>query len=124
MGSTYATHAARLGIDMTDLQDKIAAIIDKNLPQDYGGGVKAANALIADLPDLVAPLVWDGRNDGSLITVCDTYEITKDGKHWKLCTCAFAGGYMGHSDKQSSLTTMANAYHSAAVVAAITGEKP
>ena len=43
----------------TTMRDKIAAIIDKNLPEDYDFGVEAAAAIIAALPGMVVPLVWD-----------------------------------------------------------------
>ena len=103
------------------LRDKIAAIIDKNLPQDYDGGVKAAAAIIAALPDMVPPLVWDGW-DGGL-------------------TCAHTsrGQYILGSDLRLSLPNQlslrryeteasaiaaANAHNAAAVGAALTGAKP
>ena len=44
--------------DMT-MRDKLAAIIDKNLPEDYDFGVEAADAIIAALPGMVHDLVWD-----------------------------------------------------------------
>ena len=41
------------------MRDKIAAIIDANLSEDYDGGVQAADAIIAALPVLVPDLEWE-----------------------------------------------------------------
>jgi len=110
---------------MTELRNKIAALINQNLPEDYDAGFQAADAIIAALPDIlpdmVPPLVWDGW-DGGL-------------------TCAHTsrGQYILGSDLRLSLPNQlslrryeteasaiaaANAHNAAAVGAALTGAKP
>jgi hypothetical protein len=51
---------------MTTARDKIAEIIDETLQEDSGhifGFDEAADAILAALPDMIAPLFWVQSND-------------------------------------------------------------
>ena len=107
------------------LRDKIAAIIDKNLPQDYDGGVKAAAAIIAALPDMVPPLVWDrGIVDWAILSQGGRYvacSTTPQGSWaWWLDGDTESREVHGSEDEAKAA---ANAHNAAAVVAALTGVK-
>ena len=107
---------------MTDLRDKIAAIIDQNLPQDYDGGVEAADAIIAALPDMVAPLVWEFDNGGD--TYSGLYEIYNGAKNeWHCVHSASSPSRIASGVSRDRAIAAANAHNAAAVVAAITGGK-
>jgi hypothetical protein len=115
---------ARLEIDMTELRDKIAALIDQNLPEDYDAGFQAADAIIAALPDLVEPLVWERSHFTSWVGDYHTRPAAY------MVRCADEHGYKwitarpyGYSSSPDAAISAANAHHAAAVVAALTGAK-
>ena len=122
---------------MTDLRDKIAEIIHaatkqslsdydvadeviRNDPEIAEADRATADAIIAALPDMVAPLVWD-EWDGGLTSSCTPW-----GKYilgHDLCLSIPGNGSLRRYETEFAAKAAANAHHAAAVVAAFTGSK-
>jgi len=118
---------------MKPLRDKIAEIIDREtnarLMQDeidILNGHEVAQSIIAALPDMVAPLVWDR---GVVDWAC-----LKQGGKYVACSTTPYGSWAWWLDgddetrevcpSEEAAKAAANAHNAAAVVAAITGVKP
>ena len=105
---------------MTNIVEKIAEIISAKNGGNCMHNTATARAIIAALPGMVAPLVWD---------------------EWDGCTAQGAGGHYAMCEMKPGMFAMispfhsftdapqgevqaeANAHHAAAVVAAFTGPK-
>jgi hypothetical protein len=76
---------------MTTERDKIAQIINDTIFESYGYNIsdpyEAADAILAALPDMIAPLVWQpietAPKDGSLILA---WYVTETNRHAVFCT--------------------------------------
>jgi len=108
---------------MTDLRDKIAAVIWEN---EGARPAWVADAIIAALPDMVAPLVWHKSSmpswDGDYHSFPTGYTIRcadENGYKWT----ALGVGSHGYCQTPTSAMLYAQAHHAAAVVAAFTGSK-
>ena len=102
------------------MRDKIAAIIDKNLPEDYDFGVEAAAAILAALPGLVVPLVWEKSHtlpwDDDYHSLPTAYTIRcADENGWKW---SYNGGH-GYERSPEAAMAAANAHNAAAVCKAM-----
>jgi len=100
---------------MTDLRDKIAAVIWEN---EGARPAWVADAIIAALPDMVAPLVWD-EWDGGLTSSCTPwgkYILGQD-----LCLSIPGNGSLRRYETEFAAKAAAQAHHAAAVVGAFTG---
>jgi hypothetical protein len=109
---------------MTTARDKIAEIISETLQEDSGhifGIDEAADAILAALPDMIAPLVWDGFRSGPY----KIYVYDQGADLW-FCTKAFncEAGYkrlLGAYVTRVSIDDLkknANAHHRATIMAA------
>ena len=103
---------------MTDMRDNIARIVadEKNGGDPYD----IAEDIIAALPGMVAPLVWD-EWDGGLTSACTPwgkYILGQD-----LCLSIPGNGSLRRYETEFAAKAAANAHHAAAVVAAFTGSK-
>ena len=119
---------------MTDLRDKIADVFECH--EDEWTCYVLADAIIAALPDMVAPLVWERADltcwgETAHNRMGGSYRMTwefGDGPNGEdtFFTVRFdgVGLYSGWSFDADLAMAAANAHHAAAVVAAITGEKP
>jgi len=121
---------------MKTLRDKIADIIDRETNArllqdeiDILNGHEVAQSIIAALPDMVPPLVWDENPDEIKYSVTAnafglTYEASIDSagdaywQFWRDVSRPIVVVTGGLSEAKAA----ANAHHAAAVVAAITGE--
>ena len=110
---------------MTELRNKIAALIDQNLPEDYDAGFQAADAIIAALPDMVGPLVWveseffkSSSSGGYLL------QHEHDASGAGFWAFGFSGTLISDHKTRASAIAAANAHNAAAVVSALTGDKP
>ena len=128
---------------MIDLRDNIAALMWRSQATDVGAPesvaiartpeafadesdttratwLRLAVAIIAALPDMVAPLVWD-EWDGGLTSACTPwgkYILGQD-----LCLSIPGNGSLRRYETEFAAKAAANAHHAAAVVAAFTGSK-
>jgi len=110
---------------MDDLRDKIAAFLDD--ARNEGLSDQAiADAIIAALPTLVKPLVWDRG-------IVDCARLAQGGKYVACSTTphgSWAWWLDGDSESrevhnsEEAAKAAANAHNAAAVVAAITGVTP
>ena len=109
---------------MTDLRDKIAALIWEN---DGARPAWVADAIIAALPDMVAPLVWVKRTGFWRASDCRDgfYEVfaLSGGRSTGHHIVRGQGTNIGDGSSMASDISAANAHHAAAVVAAFTGSK-
>jgi len=101
---------------MTDLRDKIAAVIWEN---DRARVACVADAIIAALPDMVAPLVWrDTHGVWRAETPWGDYKV-----YGRILTLPLPMKpqrvYSGEAESKAA----AQAHHAAAVVAAFTGSR-
>jgi len=119
---------------MDDLRDKIAAVIGDAIDSVHGMDVThadyaraAADAIIAALPGMVAPLVWC-KHPSSEIWRCDTalgtYKVFGVGPKpsWDFDGLTVQSSAMAESVE--SAKAAANAHNAAAVVAAFKGVAP
>ena len=106
---------------MTDLTDKLADVIGKNVSQSPRG---IAHAIIAALPGMVKPLEWSRQGYESTEQIghhavpYSIYESPKSG------ACVFTSGspyFFGpeHTSDLEAAKAIANAYHRAAIMAAL-----
>jgi hypothetical protein len=120
---------------MTTARDKIVDIIDELVTVSGSGhtfGVYgAADAILAALPDMIAPLVWEGFKSGP-------YKIQVYDRGADLWFCGKAIDFDGEHERLlgdhltmlsvDELKQHANAHHRAKIMAAFqtptTGEKP
>ena len=110
---------------MDDLRDKIAAFLDD--ARNEGLSDQAiADAIIAALPTLVKPLVWDRG-------IVDCARLAQGGKYVACSTTphgSWAGWLGGDSESrevhnsEEAAKAAANAHNAAAVVAAFKGVAP
>jgi len=113
---------------MNDLRNNIAAVIAETLGQEHQMDNHVADAIIAALPDMVAPLVWKKSKKNPLVSTAKmnlgpqyTMRISLSwGAIWSVDAVK---GWHSASDEDAAKAA-ANAHHAAAVVAAITGEQP
>jgi hypothetical protein len=125
------------------MRDKIADIIDETLAYDYDGSVSgitdAADAILAALPDMIAPLVWEkaiiestgsgSREDfGGWTMVAKTplKVITIDfHEQWerKGVRYPYYSNTCGGFQDEAEAIKATNTHHRAAIMAAFTGEK-
>ena len=111
---------------MTDLRDKIAAVIADTLGEEHPMDEHVADAIVAALPTLVKPLVWDRG-------IVDCARLAQGGKYVACSTTphgSWAWWLDGDSESrevhnsEEAAKAAANAHNAAAVVAAITGVTP
>jgi hypothetical protein len=115
---------------MTDMREQIAEILRKYCYEGHNGRRLdvAADAILAAMPDMIAPLVWDYRGNVS----CTAH--TPFGKYL-VETCHEDGFGMwtprdeteddppfGYHDDIHEAQAAANTHHRAAIMAAFTGE--
>ena len=106
---------------MTDLRDKISAVMVAGKKQELSC-YAFADAIIAALPDMVAPLVWEFDNGGD--TYSGVYEIYNGAKNeWHCVHSASSPSRIASGVSRDRAIAAANAHNAAAVVAAITGGK-
>ena len=101
---------------MTDLRDKIAAVIWEN---EGACPAWVADAIIAALPGMVAPLVWHKSHmaswDGDYHTLPTGYTIRCADEYGYKWTALGAGAH-GYSHTPEAAMLHANAHHAAAVI--------
>jgi hypothetical protein len=108
---------------MTNMRDQIIDIINGYVGSDFDGEIwyadDAANAILAALPDMIAPLVW--------VNGFATCPVTKDrySADWydagDSCTALLINGTFDCGDMpMEDLKAVANAHHRAAIMAAFT----
>lgn len=107
---------------MTDLRDKIAAVIADTLGEEHPMDEHVADAIIAALPGLVPDLVWAKSHttpwDGDYHSLPTSYTIRcADENGWKW---SYTGGH-GYERSPEAAKAAADAHHAAAVVAAFKG---
>jgi hypothetical protein len=104
-------------------RDKIADILE-NMPENMNGWEDAADAILAALPDMIAPLVWDkgivdwaGLKQGGRYVACSTFPegswawwLDGDDESQDVC------------ENEQAAKAAANAHHRAAIMAAFNGE--
>jgi len=111
---------------MTDLTDKIADVI-ANCDMHRDSFRDIAYAIIAALPDMVAPLVWT-KHPSRDIWRCDadfgTYKVYDIGPKpsWDFDSIAMQISFT--ADTKEAAITAANAHNAALVITAFTGVKP
>jgi hypothetical protein len=103
---------------MKSTRDKIEDIIEEFVSGVYDDAVgqrEAADAILAALPDMIAPLVWE--EFGRFMTRSSSYRISKAPfeSHWNLF---FGSEFLGHNKDKNALVVIANAHHRAAIMAA------
>ena len=113
------------------MRDQIEDIIWGNCHDGDNGGScdRAADAILAALPDMIAPLVWD-FNGASHVASCLTgeYRISKtqnkDNERYMVTHISLAKGShtLGYIDGLVDSLSAANTHHRAAIMAAFTGE--
>jgi len=109
---------------MTDLRDNIAAVI-ANCDMHKDTFRDIADAIIAALPDMVAPLVWVKTTGFWRASDCRDgfYEVfaLSGGRSTGHHIVRGQGTNIGDGTSMASDIAAANAHHAAAVVAAFTG---
>ena len=114
---------------MDDLRDKIAAVIADTLGEEHPMDEHVADAIIAALPGMVAPLVWNPTGI-SYLTQCGSYRIIDTPSRtdsFRLLSANFGTTYVGDFCGNGALQAAkaaANAHNAAAVVAAFKGVTP
>jgi len=112
---------------MTDLRDKIAAVIADTLGEEHPMDEHAAAAIVAALPTLVAPLVWV-KHPSADIWRCDTalgtYKVFGAGPKpsWDFDGLTVQVSFTAESVEAAKAA--ANVRHAGAVVAAFKGVTP
>lgn len=104
------------------MRDRIADIIEKFVIDEgggYFGRYEAADAIIAALPDMIAPLVWSLVGDWDFkagqYSVWYATETPETGEVWML---EFAGVTLSHHSSEKTAKAAANAHNRAAIIAA------
>lgn len=106
-----------------DMRDEIAQIIWEH----ETGGVDhkgAADAIIADLPDMIAPLVWDCRSPESCIAQNPFGQYLVENCHedgfgmWTPRDCIEDEPPFGYHNSAVDAKAAADAHHRAAIMAA------
>jgi hypothetical protein len=112
--------------DTMNMRDQIMNIIGDELYENRGdvyGAAAAADAILAAMPDMIAPLVWDRTANNHWES--GHYSINE--KRGVFRVSFWAGGSIGlvkvctHNEFDSSVLR-ANTHHRAAIMAAFTGE--
>jgi hypothetical protein len=109
------------------MRDQIADIINEELIYDDDGSVScfmdSADAILAALPDMIAPLVWE---EG--IAVCPVTKNRYSASWYDAgddCTALLIDGTYHCGDmSMTELKAAANTHHRATIMAAFTGETP
>tara|TARA_R110000868_G_scaffold76760_8_gene220459 strand:- start:1901 stop:2233 length:333 start_codon:yes stop_codon:yes gene_type:complete len=110
---------------MNEARDKIAKILEDKIELFYDflmGFDEAADAILAALPDMIAPLVW--QRNGSHWAGGYGFVIRKVGKSYFLHV---KNGFPQDFDLLADAQAKANAHHRSQIMAAFnptTGEKP
>jgi hypothetical protein len=121
------------GEEMIDMRNNISEVITDVLGGCSYNNDAAADAILAALPDMIAPLVWEELDEheyGNTFTA-----IGKNGRHYEAGVDASGQAYWGfHASvvNDGSLVSgwiadakaAANAHHRAAGMAIFTGEAP
>jgi hypothetical protein len=117
-------------------RDKIAEIIWGHESGNVECCIDAADAILAALPDMIAPLVWIGVEDDCFVEcynlgttyelqVCDTLERSCD-YYWQASALTdFNQAVSVNTPPQATYSqaqAAANAHHRAAIMAALNGE--
>ena len=105
---------------MTNMRDEICQIISDNYQFGNKSLIETADAILAALPDMIAPLVWE---DNSAYSVLGVYNIEE---YKNLC---FSWGlneddlwtYGTEADTLDAAQSAANTHHRASIMAAFTG---
>jgi hypothetical protein len=120
---------------MTDMRDKIADILRGGQLQHIEEDVMA-DAILAALPDMIAPLVWDGvENDGYATSgaLGHSYELVAFDTLDRHCDYVWKADVSDCNADERTIATpaqssfkqaqaAANTHHRAAIMAAFTGD--
>ena len=116
--------------EQMSMRDKISHVVYMHHEGLIHG---AADEIIAALPDMIAPLVWEGVEDDCYVTcgslgvtyglqVCDTLE--RRGEHvWSACVNNKPLVSVPKQASFSQAQAAANTHHRAAIMAAFKGEE-
>ena len=105
---------------MTDLRKTITEIV-REIRQCSRSSEDAATAIIAALPGMIAPLVWEDQRGGSYAWPLGLHYYTEGGADDWCVACMIGDCDIWHSDNLSTLEaakSSANAHYRAAVMAA------
>ena len=109
---------------MTDLRDNITAVVDDAMIDSMGDYSAVPDAIIAALPDMVAPLVWVKHPSADIwrcYTTLGQYKVFAiSAPTWDFDGIVEQTTKTASSEAEAKFA--ASAHHAAAVVAAFRGE--
>jgi hypothetical protein len=107
------------------MRDKVASTISKNITLEdgvfVGGFFDAADAIIAALPDMIAPLVWEADVESYSYSTTQTgqYQVREAGSGWYVqLDCMRSSLVSQNLASREQAKAAANTHHRAAIMAA------